>query len=57
MHNCMVVKFALVACRREDITLQKRRFVGDHERLIRIACENYFIKRFLYIVLVLNYDA
>ena len=56
MHDCMVVEFALVTYRREDIALQKRGSIENHERLIRIARENHLIKRFLYLFLALNHD-
>ena len=57
MHNCMVVEFALVAYRREDIALQHRGSVENHERLIRIGRENHLIERLLYVVFVLDHDA
>ena len=44
MYDCMVVEFALVAYRRDDIALQKCGPVENHERLIRIARENHLIE-------------
>ena len=45
MHDCMVVEFTLVAYRREDIALQKRGSVENHERLIHVARKHYLFKR------------
>ena len=56
MYDCMVVEFALVTYRREDIALQKCGLVENHERLICIAGENHIIKSLLYIFLVLDYN-
>ena len=41
MHCGMVVQFTFVTYGRKDTAVQKCRSVLDHERLIRIAPENF----------------
>ncbi len=57
MHDRMVVQFALVPYRRENIALQQRGVVEDHQRLVRVAGEDHLVKRLLHAVFVLDHDA
>ena len=45
MHDGVVVELALIAYRREDVALQHRGFVEDHQRLVRIACQDQLVER------------
>ena len=56
MHDRMVVEFALVADRGEDVALQERRVVQHHQRLVRVAGEDHRVEPLLRAVLVLNHD-
>ncbi len=56
MHDRMVVDFALVTYRREEVALQKSGVGEDHQRLVRIARENHLVERLLYPGFVLDHD-
>ena len=57
MHDRMVVEFALVPYRRENVALQVRGFVEDHQRLVRVTRENHLVERLLYAGFILDHDA
>ena len=57
MDDRVVVEFALVTYRRENIAFENRGFVENHQRLVGIARENHVVEGLLHALLVLDHDA